>query len=202
MATGRYPYIDGLGLENTDISFSPKGIEVNEKFETSVTGVYAVGDVIGGMMLAHVASREAIDTIELIMGLSPETNYSVVPDCVFIHPEVSSVGMTEERLTEKEIPYKTSKFLFAANGKSLSMGNKDGFIKVIAHEKTNKILGVHIMGPHASDLVHEAALAINHDMDVHDITKAIHAHPTLSEAFAESTEGLVGMAIHMSPGKK
>lgn len=202
MATGRHANFDTLKLDQAGVKFQPNGISVDESFRTNIDHIYAVGDVIGGMMLAHVASREAIDAVEAIMGKKPDTNYQVVPDCVFIHPEVSSVGMTEEIAKEKGYDYKTSKFLFAANGKSLSMGNTDGFIKVIAEANTNKILGVHIMGPHASDLIHEATLAINHAMNVHDIAKTIHAHPTLAEAFAESTEGIIDMAVHLSPKKK
>lgn len=202
MATGRRAFHDTLNLEAAGVSFTQKGITVDERFRTNVPTIYAVGDVIGGMMLAHVASREAIDAVEMILGKTPQTNYQIVPDCVFIHPEVSYVGMTEEAVQAQGLDYLTSKFQFAANGKSLSMGNREGFIKVIAEATTHRILGVHIMGPHASDLIHEAALALNHQMDVHDIAKVIHAHPTLAEAFAESTEGLVDMAVHLSPKKR
>ncbi len=202
MATGRRPYFDTLGLDQAGVAYSSKGITVNQNFETNIPGIYAVGDAIGGLMLAHVAAHEALDAVETILGHSPSTNYDVVPDCVFIEPEIAYVGMTEEMALEKEIPFKSSKFLFAANGKSLALGNTDGFVKVIAHEETNKILGVHIMGPHASDLIHEAALAINNDLDVHSVAHTIHAHPTLSEAFAEAISGISEMAIHMSPKKK
>ncbi len=202
MATGRRPYFDTLNLESTGVEFTPKGIVVDQFFETNIKGIYAVGDVIGGMMLAHVASHEAIDAVESIMGKTPHTNYDVVPDCVFIQPEISYVGLTEEKAIEKGIEYTTSKFLFVANGKSLAMGNKDGFIKVIAEKETQIILGVHIMGPHSSDLIHEAALAINHNMNVEAITHTIHAHPTLAEAFSEAVNGIPHMAIHMSPKKK
>ena len=202
MATGRRPYFDTLNLESTGVEFTSKGIAVNKFFETNIQGIYAVGDVIGGMMLAHVASHEAIDAVEYIMGETPHTKYDVVPDCVFIDPEISCVGLTEEKAIEKGIEYTTSKFLFAANGKSLAMGNTDGFIKVIAEKETQIILGVHIMGPHSSDLIHEAALAINHNMDADAITHTIHAHPTLAEAFSEAVSGIPHMAIHMAPKKK
>lgn len=199
MATGRNPSFAALDLDAAGVAHAPKGIPVDSAFRTNVSHIYAVGDVIGGMMLAHVASREAIDAVEHILGHTPVTDYQIVPDCVFIHPEVSSVGMTEEMAQEQSIDYITSKFLFAANGKSLSMGNKDGFVKVIAEKETHKLLGVHIMGPHASDLIHEAALALNHGLSVADVAKAIHAHPTLAEAFAEATEGIAGLAVHLSP---
>ncbi|OPL07488.1 MAG: pyridine nucleotide-disulfide oxidoreductase [delta proteobacterium ML8_F1] len=202
MATGRRPYYDNLALEKAGVAYTSKGITVNERFETNVPGILAVGDAIGGLMLAHVASHEAIDAVEGLLGHSPSTNFDVVPDCVFIEPEIAYVGMTEEMAVEKGIPFTSSKFLFAANGKSLSMGNTDGFIKVVAHEETKKILGVHIMGPHASDIVHEAALAINNDLDVKAIAHTIHAHPTLSEAFMEAVNGITETSIHMSPKKK
>ncbi|MBN2259037.1 MAG: dihydrolipoyl dehydrogenase [Clostridiales bacterium] len=202
MATGRSPYYGNLNLDVTGVDYSSKGIVVDEQFKTNIEGIYAVGDAIGGLMLAHVASHEAMDAVETILGKNPHTNYKVVPDCVFIHPEVSTVGMTEEEATEAGIEFISSKFLFVANGKSLSMGNTDGFLKVLADKESKKILGVHIMGPHASDLIHEGALAINNNLDVGAIIHTIHAHPTLAEAFSEAANGIIDMAIHLSPKKK
>ena len=140
--------------------------------------------------------------MEKIMGLTPDINLDVYPNCVFTLPEVAFVGLTEEELKEKGIDYKVSKFLFAANGKALSLGQGEGFIKVFASKEDNKILGVTILGPHANDLIHEGALAIANDMDIDSITRTIHAHPTLSEAFMEAVHGLEDKAIHIAPPRK
>ena len=135
------------------------------------------------------------------MGLEPEINLDVYPNCVFCIPEVAHVGLTEEEAKEKGIDFKSSKFLFGANGKALTLGERDGFVKVLADEN-NKIIGVHIIGPHANDLIHEGALAISNGLSVDHIAKTIHAHPTLSEAFAEATLGLNDQAIHMARPRK
>ncbi len=136
------------------------------------------------------------------MGLEPDIVLDVYPNCVFTLPEVAFVGMTEEELKESDIDYKVSKFMFGANGKALSLGEGDGFIKVFASKGDNKVLGVTILGPHANDLIHEGALAIANDMDVDSIARTIHAHPTLSEAFMEAIHGLDDKAIHIAPPRK
>lgn len=202
IASGRGPLVEGLGLDKLGIKYSEKGIVVDENFETNIEGIYAAGDVNDvGIQLAHVASSQAIYIIEKIMGIESEINLDIYPNCVFSIPEVADVGLTEEEAKEKNIDYKVSKFLFGANGKALTLGQGEGLIKVLADEK-NKIIGVHIIGPHANDLIHEGALAISNDLSVEDIGKTIHAHPTLSEAFYEATLGLEGQAIHMAPPRK
>ncbi|MBW4827053.1 MAG: dihydrolipoyl dehydrogenase [Clostridiaceae bacterium] len=202
IASGRGPVVEGLGLDELGIEYSEKGISVNENFETNIEGIYAAGDVNNvGIQLAHVASSQAIYVIEKIMGIEPKINLDIYPNCVFSIPEVADVGFTEEEAKEKGISYKVSKFLFGANGKALTLGQGEGLVKVLSDEE-NKIIGVHIIGPHANDLIHEGALAISNDLSVEDIGKTIHAHPTLSEAFYEATLGLTGEAIHVAPPRK
>lgn len=203
IASGRGPIVEGVGLESIGIEYSEKGIKVDENYETTVEGVYAIGDVNNtGIQLAHVASSQGIYVMERLAGLDPEINLNVVPNCVFSFPEVAYVGLTEEEIKEKGIDHKVSKFLFAANGKALSLGETDGFVKVFSSEKDNKIIGVTIVGPHANDLIHEGTLAIANDLDVASIAKTIHAHPTLSEAFMEAVHGLQDSAIHIAPKRK
>ena len=202
IASGRGAVIEGLNLDGVGIEYSHDGIHVNDDFETNVDGIYAIGDVNDlGIQLAHVASSQGVYVMEKLMGLKPEINLDVYPNCVFCFPEVAHVGLTEEEAKEKGIEFKSSKFLFGANGKALTLGETDGFIKVLADEN-NKIIGVHIIGPHANDLIHEGALAIANELKVEHIAKTIHAHPTLSEAFAEATLGLNDQAIHMAKPKK
>ncbi|WZL72131.1 dihydrolipoyl dehydrogenase [Clostridiaceae bacterium 35-E11] len=202
MASGRNPIVEGMNLDDLGVAYDKKGIKVDANFETNIKGVYAIGDAIGGMMLAHVASHEGVRAVEHIMGISSNANHEVVPDCIFIKPQIACVGLTEEEAKEKGLNYQVSKFMFGANGKALAMEEPDGFVKVIATEEDQRIVGVHIMGPHASDLIHEAALAITKKMHVEDIGHTIHAHPTLGEAFSEAVLGLKGEAIHMVPAGK
>ncbi len=199
MSVGRAPNIQGLSLEAAGVAFDKKGITVDAQFRTNVENIYAIGDVNGLWMLAHVASHQGIEVVERLLGEEPHIDQSVVPSCVFTFPEVASVGATETELEAKGVEYQSSKFMFAANGKALSLGEGDGFVKVL--EVDGKIAGVHILGPHASDLIHEGALAISKGMTVADIAGVIHAHPTLSEAFVEATLGLKNAAIHMVPKK-
>lgn len=202
-ASGRGPVTEGLNLEELGIAYSHKGIEVNDKYETSIEGIYAIGDVNNtGIQLAHVASNQGISVVERLMGETPEVNLDVYPNCVFTLPEVAFVGAMEDELKEKGVKFKSSKFLFAANGKALSLGETDGFIKVFSSEEDNKILGVTILGPGANDLIHEGALAIANNLDVAAINRTIHAHPTLSEAFMEAVHGLDDKAIHIAPPRK
>lgn len=203
IASGRGPVVEGLNLDDLGIEYSHKGIKVNEHFETNIEGIYAIGDVNDiGIQLAHVASAQGVYTVERIMGLEPTINLDVYPNCVFCFPEVAHVGLTEKEAKEKKIKYKTSKFMFGANGKALTLGETDGLVKVIASSEDNKILGVHIIGPHANDLIHEGALAISNGLTVEHIANTIHAHPTLSEAFYEATLGLEDQAIHIAPPRK
>ncbi len=202
MASGRGPILEDLNLDEIGVEYDGSGIKVNNHFETNIDGVYAIGDVIGGIMLAHVASHEGIHAVEHIMGVTSTVRADVVPDCIFINPQIAYVGLTEQKAKEKGLDYKVSKFMFGANGKALAMGEPEGFVKVISSKEDDKIIGVHIMGPHASDLVHEGALAIANNLNAKDIANTIHAHPTLGEAFSEAVLGLSNEAIHMAPSKK
>lgn len=203
IASGRGPLVKGLNLDGAGIEYSNKGIKVNDEFETTVEGIYAIGDVNSkGIQLAHVASAQGVYVIEKMMGHTPDINLEHWPACVFTMNEVAQVGYTEEQLKEKGIEYKSSKFMFGANGKALSLGEGDGIIKILAGKHDNKVLGVHILGPHANDLIHEGALAISNDMDANAIMRTIHAHPTLSESFFEATLGLDDIAIHIAPARK
>lgn len=202
IASGRGAVLEGLNLDGVGIEYSHKGIHVDDNYKTNIEGIYAIGDVNDvGVQLAHVASSQGVYVMEKLMGLEPEINLDVYPNCVFCIPEVAHVGLTEEEAKEKGIDFKSSKFLFGANGKALTLGERDGFVKVLADEN-NKIIGVHIIGPHANDLIHEGALAIANELSVDSIAKTIHAHPTLSEAFAEATLGLNDQAIHMARPRK
>lgn len=212
-AVGRKPFVGNLGLENLAIECSPKGIEVDEDYKTNVDGIYAIGDVNGKNMLAHAAAWQGERVVDFILK-NRAVGACTVPACIFIFPEIASVGMTEEEAKRDGLRYKTSRFLFGANGKALTMGEAEGFVKVLAAtggeealspdetKGVEKIIGVHIMGPHASDLIHEGALAVNHSMSIEDIENTIHAHPTLSEAFHEAVGGILGRAIHIAPTAK
>ncbi|MDF2892938.1 MAG: dihydrolipoamide dehydrogenase [Clostridia bacterium] len=200
IATGRDPVLEGINLEGMSIEFSKRGIKVDANYETNIEGVYAIGDVNGKIMLAHAASHQGIHVAERIMGVQ-NSSHSPVPDCIFVFPEISSVGMTEDEAKEQGIIYNTSKFMFGANGKALSLGEGEGFVKVLSNEQ-EEIIGVHIMGPHASDLIHEGTLAVSTKLKIDDIKNTIHAHPTLSEAFHEAICGLKGEAIHMVQPRK
>lgn len=202
IASGRAPNVEGLGLDKVGIEYSPKGIKVDENFETSVPHVFAIGDVNSrGIQLAHVASAQGEFVVERILGENPDINLDVYPSCVFTMTEVAQVGFTEEKLKEMGKEYKVSKFMFSANGKAVTLGEAEGIVKIIA-SPDDTILGVHILGPHANDLIHEGALAIANKLDAKAITRTIHAHPTLSEAFSEATLGLDEKAIHIVPKRK
>jgi len=201
VSVGRVPNVEGLELDLLGVDHDRTGIKVDENYQTNVPGIYAIGDVIGGQMLAHIASEEGIAAVDNIMGLKGHLNYDAVPGCVFTFPEIAAVGLSEEDAKEKGIDYTSSKFLFGANGKALTIGEGEGFVKVLAEVETKRIIGVHIMGPHASDLIHEAVLAVGHKMTAADISGIVHAHPTLSEAFMEAALGIENKAIHMLPKK-
>lgn len=200
MSIGRSPLTQNIGLEEVGVEFDKRGIKVNDKFETSVEGIYAIGDVNGKCMLAHAASHQGITVAERIMGHDSDANHDLVPNCVFVFPELSTIGPSEDELKAEGKEYKVSKFMFAANGKALSLGETEGLVKIIA-DKDDTIIGVHILGPHASDLIHEGVLAVNKKMNVKDIADTIHAHPTLSESFVEAVLGIKNEAIHMVPKK-
>lgn len=197
IAVGRTPVTEGLNLEKVGIKFTRKGINVDNNFKTNIKGIYAIGDVNGKCMLAHAAAYQGTAAVETIMRFRKAQENTLIPSCIFVFPEIASIGITEEEAKNKGIDYKVSKFSFGANGKALTLGEEEGILKVIGRKEDNMIIGVHIIGPHASDIIHEAALAVNKKMKVEDIKEVIHAHPTLCEAFYEGVMGLKGEAIHM-----
>ncbi|KAF0145017.1 MAG: dihydrolipoamide dehydrogenase [Nitrospirae bacterium] len=197
VSIGRAFNTNGIGLENAGVSTGPrKEIPVNEKLQTNVPHIYAIGDVTGGILLAHVASKQGLIAAENIMGADKKFDYSVVPAAIFTSPEIGSVGLREHQAKEKGLDYTTGEFQFRALGKAHAMGEISGFIKIIAEKKSDKILGAHIIGPHASDLIHEFAVAMHGGLTVKDIAETIHAHPTLSEGLMEAAEDVHNMAIH------
>jgi dihydrolipoamide dehydrogenase len=196
MATGRVPYTDGLHLEKIGVKLDRGAIAVNEHMATNVSGVYAIGDVTGGFMLAHVASREGEVAAEHALGRDSSMDYRAVPNCVFTMPEIAGVGLTEQEAKEKGIAYKKSRFPFTASGRALAMGQTAGMVKMICDEDTGQVLGLHIMGPHATDLIAEGALAVRSGATAKDIMETIHAHPTLPEAVREAAMGQAEGPIH------
>jgi len=200
LAAGRIPELGNIDVQRLGIELDGKAIKVDEKMRTNIPGIYAVGDVVGRIMLAHVASREGIVAVENISGRETLMDYKVVPNCVFSMPEVASVGLTEEEARKENNNIKVSKFPFMANGKALGMGETEGMVKIIADGDTLEILGVHILGAHASDLIAEGTLAMSMEATAFEIINTIHAHPTLAEAIAEAAEGIVGKPIHLAKG--
>ncbi len=180
MAVGRRPNTDGLNLEAAGIDYTRRGITVNERFETSVPGIYAVGDVTGGIMLAHAATYQGLHALNCICGRQDSIRFDLIPAAVFTMPEVATVGLTEEQCKEKELEVRCLKSFYRANGKAVSMDETDGYCKIIT-SADNKILGAHIMGAHAADLIHEIAAVMNIGGTLDQMQAVIHAHPTLSE---------------------
>jgi dihydrolipoamide dehydrogenase len=188
VAVGRIAYTDGLGLDKIGITVEERGrkITVDEHLETAVKGVYAIGDVIRGAMLAHKAEDEGTLVAESIVGQKPHINYNLIPGVVYTWPEVASVGQTEEQLKAADIKYKTGSFPFRASGRAVASGDLDGFVKVLADATTDEILGVHIIGPRAADMIAEAVIAMEYRASAEDVSRASHAHPTYTEAFREA----------------
>ncbi|MFQ3573426.1 MAG: dihydrolipoyl dehydrogenase [Thermodesulfovibrionales bacterium] len=198
VSVGRKINSDGIGLEELGIEKGKRGeIKVNERMQTNVPNIYAIGDVVGGMLLAHVASMEGIVCAYNICGIQRSMDYSVVPATIFTSPEIGSVGLREFECKQKAIDYKKGYFQFRALGKAQAMGEISGMVKVITEKQTDKIIGMHIIGPHASDLIHEGALAIKNGLTSHQVGNMIHSHPTLSEAIMEAMEDVHSSAIHV-----
>lgn len=202
VATGRRPVLEDLGLETAGVAYNRSGITINERMETSIVDIYAIGDVTGQSMLAHVASTAGIVAAENAMGLSSLMDYRAVPACIFTTPEIATVGLTEQEALAAKLNVKVSKFNFAANGKAVSMGETDGLVKIVADANTGKVLGMHILGPHASDLIMEGTLAIRNNLTAKDIANTIHPHPTLSETVMESAHGIDGDIVHQVRQKR
>lgn len=197
VSVGREANTVNIGIENTDIVLSNGYIQTNDYFQTKESHIYAIGDVIGGMQLAHVASREGIVAIEHMAGKETyPINYENVPTCIYSSPEIASVGLTEKAAKEKGYDIKVGKFPFKAIGKALVFGESDGFVKIIADKKTNDILGIHMIGPHVTDLISEAGLAKVLDATPWELSQSIHPHPALSEIIGEAALAVEGEQIH------
>jgi dihydrolipoamide dehydrogenase len=197
VSVGRMANVEGIGIENTEIQIEKGFIKTNEFYQTKESHIYAIGDVIGGLQLAHVASHEGIVAVEHIAGEKPEPiEYRLISKCIYSSPEVASVGYTEDEAIEKGFKVKVGKFSFRAIGKALVFGESDGFVKMIAAEETNDILGVHMIGPHVTDMISEAGLAQVLDATPWEVAHTIHPHPTLSEAIGEAALAVDGKAIH------
>ncbi len=194
---GRSFNSSGIGLESVGVKTDDKGrIEVDSRMQTTAKGVYAIGDVTGGMLLAHVAAKEGLVAVENALGGTEEMDYSVIPAGIFTEPEIASVGMREKEAKEKELEVKVGRFPYAASGKALTMEEPDGFVQIVADASTDKVLGATIVGAHATDLIGEVAIAIRQGAKVTDIADTVHAHPTLPELVMEAAEDVHGMAIH------
>ena len=199
VAAGRAPNTEDLGLKEAGVQITDRGfIKINERMETSAKGIYAIGDVAGPPMLAHKGSREGVVLAELLSGQKHVhmVNYGNIPSATYCHPEVASIGMTEQQVKEKKIDYKVGRFPFSANGRARTSGETEGFVKIIRDAKYGEILGAHIIGAHATELIHELAVARENEYTVEEIDLAIHAHPTLSEAVAEAALDSLGKLIH------
>ena len=198
VAVGRKPNTEGLGLGTVGIEIDERGrIPVNEHFVTAADGIYAIGDVIQGPMLAHKASDEGVACVEHIVTGYGHVNYDAIPSVVYTWPEVASVGKTEQELKEAGVPYRKGAFPFLANGRAHALGDITGQVKILAHKETDRILGVHIIGPHAGDLIAEAAVAIEFGASSEDLARACHAHPTLAESLKEAALAVNRRALHI-----
>ncbi len=198
VATGRKPFTEGLGLDALGMKMSPRGqIEVNATWETSVPGIYAIGDVIAGPMLAHKAEDEGMAAAEQVAGKHGHVNYGVIPGVIYTHPEVANVGHTEEELKEAGRAYKVGKFSFMGNGRAKANFAGDGFVKIIVDKESDRILGAHIIGPAAGDLIHEICVAMEFGASAEDLAMTCHAHPTYSEAVREAALACGDGPIHM-----
>ena len=198
LSVGRTANTHDIGLENTDIQLENSAIKVNNYYQTKESHIYAIGDVIGGLQLAHVASHEGIIAIDHIAGKNPEPlHYETVSKCIYSHPEIASVGLTEEEAIEQGYDVKVGNFPFKAIGKALVYGESDGFVKMIVDQKTSDLLGVHMIGPHVTDMISEAALAKVLDAAHVEVAETIHPHPTLSEVIGEAALAVDGRAVHL-----
>jgi len=197
VAIGRRPYTEGLGLDKVGVVVDKRGfIQVDGNYQTNVPGIFAIGDVIGGAMLAHKAEEEGVALAEILAGQHGHVNYDAIPAVVYTWPEIASVGKTEEQLKADGIAYKAGKFNFSANGRARSMNETEGFVKILADATTDKVLGAHIIGPGAGDLIAELVMAIEFGASAEDIARTCHAHPTLGEVVKEAALAVDGRQIH------
>jgi dihydrolipoamide dehydrogenase len=198
VAIGRRPYTEGLGLDAAGVALDPKKrVQTDNHWRTNVPGIYAIGDVIAGPMLAHKAEEEGVAVAEVIAGQAGHVNYDTVPGIVYTWPEVATVGKSEEELKAAGIEYKAGKFPFTANSRARCNADTDGFVKILADAKSDRVLGVHIIGPDAGTVIHECVMAMEFGGSAEDIARAFHGHPTLNEAVKEAAFGVAGRAIHI-----
>lgn len=203
VAVGRRPYTDGLCAKSAQVNLDERGfVSVNDHYRTSLPGVYAVGDVIGGAMLAHKGMEEGVAVAEIIAGQKPHVNYDVVPAIVYTAPEIAWTGRTEEQVKKAGIDYRVGQIPFAANGRAKAIGDDSGFIKLIARADTDEILGVHMIGPYVSELVQEIVVAMEYKASSEDIARIVHGHPTLSETMHEAALAVGERPIHFPPKRK
>jgi len=198
IAAGRAPNVEEIGLKEQGVQLTERGfIKIDAKMATTAPGIYAIGDVAGPPMLAHKGSREGVTIAEILAGKHTHgVNYGNIPSATYCHPEVASIGLTENQCKEKKLEYKVGRFNFSANGRARTSGETDGFVKIIRDAKYGEILGAHIIGAHATELIHELAVARENEFTVEEVDLAIHAHPTLAEAVAEAALDSMGMMIH------
>lgn len=199
VSIGRRPNTQDLGLENVDVEMDERGyVKVNDRLETSAEDIYAIGDVNGGILLAHVASAEGLVAVENCLGAKEERNLNVVPSCIYTMPEIASVGLNEDQAREEGYEPVTGTFRLGASGKAMAIGEDVGFIQIVADDKTDKVLGANMMGPHVTDLIHEIAVAVRNGLTVKDVGDTIHAHPTVGEAVMEACHDVHGESVHVA----
>ena len=197
VSVGRKPNTKNLNLDNVGVKLDSKmRVQVNKNFETSIKNIFAIGDVIDGPMLAHKAEEEGVACVEIIKGQKTHINYDAIPAIVYTNPEIASVGKTEEQLKELNKKYKVGKFPFLANSRAKAIDEPEGFVKILVDDKTDKILGVHMIGPHAGEMIAEVAVAMEFGASAEDIARTCHAHPTFSEAIKEAALSVDKRAIH------
>jgi dihydrolipoamide dehydrogenase len=198
VAIGRRPFTAGLGLDTVGVELDNRGrVKVDHHFRSNVPGIYAIGDVVEGPMLAHKAEEEGVALAELLAGQAGHVNYGIIPGVVYTWPEVASLGRTEEELKAQGVAYKTGKFPFTANGRARAIASTDGFVKILADARTDRVLGVHMVGPSVSEMVAELAIAMEFGASAEDVARTCHAHPTLSESTKEAALAVDGRALHM-----
>jgi len=198
VAIGRKPYTEGLGLDDAGVALDEKGrVKTDGHFATNVPGIYAIGDAIAGAMLAHKAEEEGVAVAEILAGQAGHVNYEAIPGVVYTWPEVAQVGRTEEQLKEDGVDYRVGKFPFTANGRARAMGATDGFVKILADARTDRVLGVHILGAEAGTMIAECAIAVEFGASAEDIARTSHAHPTLNEAVKEAALAVGGHPLHI-----
>jgi dihydrolipoamide dehydrogenase len=200
VCVGRRPFTEGLGLKEIGVEIDAHSghVRIDESYRTNIPSIYAIGDLVPGPMLAHKASAEGVAAVERMAGKAGEVNYDAIPAVIYTWPEVASVGLTEEQLKEREVPFCTGSYPFSGAGRARCMGEKDGFVKLLAHARTDRILGVHIVGPRASDMIAECVLAVEFSASSEDIARTIHGHPTFAEALQEAATAVRKCSIYAS----